>query len=88
MLGQEGETYPRHIGHYKTLKRIGNLAYEFELPHDLAKVHPVFHISMVKKCMDGPSLIIPTEGIGIKDFLSYEEILVQILDCQVRKVEY
>ncbi|WMV42175.1 hypothetical protein MTR67_035560 [Solanum verrucosum] len=41
---------------------------------------------MLKKCMGDPSLIIPTENIGIKDSLSYEEILVQILDCQVRKL--
>ncbi|KAH0748577.1 hypothetical protein KY290_027809 [Solanum tuberosum] len=39
-----------------------------------------------KKCMGDPSLIITTEDIGIKDRLSYEEILVQILDRQVRKL--
>ncbi|XP_049409075.1 uncharacterized protein LOC125872371 [Solanum stenotomum] len=38
-----------------------------------------------KKSMDNPSLIIPTEAIEIKDRVSYEEIPVQILDCQVRK---
>ncbi|WMV15310.1 hypothetical protein MTR67_008695 [Solanum verrucosum] len=31
-------------------------------------------------------IIIQTEDIGIKDSLSYEEIPVQILDCQVRKL--
>ncbi|WMV55017.1 hypothetical protein MTR67_048402, partial [Solanum verrucosum] len=41
---------------------------------------------MLKKCMGDPSLIIPTEDIGIKDSLSYEEIPVQILDRQVRKL--
>ncbi|WMV42436.1 hypothetical protein MTR67_035821 [Solanum verrucosum] len=39
---------------------------------------------MLKKCMGNPSLIIPTEDIGINDSLSYEEIPVQILDRQVR----
>ncbi|WMV07782.1 hypothetical protein MTR67_001167 [Solanum verrucosum] len=38
---------------------------------------------MLKKCMGDPSLIIPTEDIGIKDNLPYEEIPVQILDRQV-----
>ncbi|KAK4720757.1 hypothetical protein R3W88_010990 [Solanum pinnatisectum] len=65
---------------------IGNVAYELELPQDFVVVHPVFHISMLKKCMDNPSLIIPTEDIGIKDSLSYKEIPVQILDRQVRKL--
>ncbi|WMV13637.1 hypothetical protein MTR67_007022 [Solanum verrucosum] len=33
-----------------------------------------------------PSLIIPTEDIGIKDNFSYEEISVQNLDCQLQKL--
>ncbi|WMV54836.1 hypothetical protein MTR67_048221 [Solanum verrucosum] len=41
---------------------------------------------MLKKCMGDPSSIIPTADIGIKDSLSYEEIFVQILDRQVRKL--
>ena len=64
----------------------GNVAYELELLQELAAVHSVFHISMLKKCVGDPSLIIPTEDIGIKDSLSYEEIPVQILDHQVRKL--
>ncbi|WMV19143.1 hypothetical protein MTR67_012528 [Solanum verrucosum] len=70
----------------KISKRIGNVAYELELSQELATVHPVFHISMLKKCMGNPSLIIPTEDIGIEDRLSYEDIHVQILDRQVRKL--
>ncbi|WMV23008.1 hypothetical protein MTR67_016413 [Solanum verrucosum] len=53
---------------------------------ELAAVHPVFHISMLKKCIGDPSLILPTESIKIKDNLSYEEIPVQILDRQVRRL--
>ncbi|WMV36632.1 hypothetical protein MTR67_030017 [Solanum verrucosum] len=53
---------------------------------ELAAVHPVFHISMLKKCIGGPSLILPTESIRIKDSLSYEEIPVQILDRQILKL--
>ncbi|WMV10056.1 hypothetical protein MTR67_003441 [Solanum verrucosum] len=67
-------------------KRIDNVAYELELPQELAAVHPVFHVSILKKCMGDPSLIIPTEDIGIKDRLSYKEIPLQILDRQVRKL--
>ncbi|WMV40789.1 hypothetical protein MTR67_034174 [Solanum verrucosum] len=66
--------------------RIDNVAYELELPQELTTVHPVFHISMLKKCMGDPSLIIPTEDIGIKENLFYEKIPIQILDRQVRKL--
>ncbi|KAK4733550.1 hypothetical protein R3W88_007811 [Solanum pinnatisectum] len=85
-FGKKGKLCPRYIGHYRISKRIGNVAYELELPKELAAVHPVFHISILKKCMRDPSLIIPTEDIGIKDNLSYEEIPIQILDHQVHKL--
>ncbi|WMV50872.1 hypothetical protein MTR67_044257 [Solanum verrucosum] len=85
-FGKKGKLSPRYIGPYRISKRIGNVAYELELRQELVVVHPVFHISMLKKCMDDPLLIIPTENIGIKDSLSYEEIPVQIQDRQVRKL--
>ncbi|WMV42357.1 hypothetical protein MTR67_035742 [Solanum verrucosum] len=75
-FGKKGKLSPRYIGPYRISKRIGNVTYELELPQELAAVHPIFHISMLKKCMGDPSLIIPTEDIGIKDSLSYGEILV------------
>ncbi|KAK4723982.1 hypothetical protein R3W88_026761 [Solanum pinnatisectum] len=85
-FGKKGKLSPRYIGPYRISKRIGNVAYELELPQDLTIVHPVFHISTLKKSMGDPSLIIPTKNIGIKDSLSYGEIPVQILDRQVRKL--
>ena len=36
--------------------------------------------------MGDPSLIVPTESIGVKKSLIYEEISVQILDRQVCKL--
>ncbi|WMV50532.1 hypothetical protein MTR67_043917 [Solanum verrucosum] len=85
-IGNKGKLTPRYIGPYKISKRVGNVAYELELPQELATVHPIFHISMLKKCMGDPSLIIPTEDICMKDSLSYVEISVQILDRQARKL--
>ncbi|KAH0715068.1 hypothetical protein KY284_007973 [Solanum tuberosum] len=82
-FGKKGKFSPRYIGPYRIAKRISSVAYELELTLELAVVHPVFHVSMLKKCIGNPSLIIPTKNIGIKDSLSYEEIHVQILDRQV-----
>ena len=42
---------PRYIGPYEVLQRVGNLAYELKLPNNLAYVHPVFHVSMLRKCL-------------------------------------
>nr|XP_009767178.1 PREDICTED: uncharacterized protein LOC104218392 [Nicotiana sylvestris] len=65
---------------------IGHVAYELELPKELAAVHPVFHVSMLNKFMGDPSLLVPTEIIGVKDSMSYEEIPVAILDRQIHKL--
>ncbi|WMV54520.1 hypothetical protein MTR67_047905 [Solanum verrucosum] len=85
-FGKKGKLSPQYIGPYRISKRINNVAYELELPPELAAVHLVFHISMLKKCMGDSSFIIPTEDIGIKDSLSYKEIPVEILNRQVRKL--
>ncbi|WMV28789.1 hypothetical protein MTR67_022174 [Solanum verrucosum] len=85
-FGKKGKLNPRCIGPYRIVKRIDNVAYELELPQELVAVHPIFHISMLKKCIGDPSLILPTESIRIKESLSYEEVPVQILDRQVRSL--
>ncbi|XP_075088200.1 uncharacterized protein LOC142170244 [Nicotiana tabacum] len=85
-FGKKGKLSPRYIGPYRILRRIGQVAYELKLPQELAVVHPVFHVSMLKKFMGELSLVVPTEVIGVKDSLSYEEILVAILDRQIRKL--
>ncbi|WMV46648.1 hypothetical protein MTR67_040033 [Solanum verrucosum] len=85
-FGKKGNLSPQYIGPYRIFKRIGNIASKLELLSELAAVQPVFQVSMLKKCMGDPSLILPTKNIGIKDSLSYEEIPVQILDRQVHKL--
>ena len=71
---KKGKVSPLYVGHYKIFKRIGNLAYELEIPQELTAVHQVFHVSMLKKYMCDPSLIIPIENVEIKYNLYYEEI--------------
>ncbi|WMV54915.1 hypothetical protein MTR67_048300 [Solanum verrucosum] len=73
-------------GPYRILKRVSNVAYELELPVELAVVHPVFHISLLKKCVGDPTLILPLESVVAKDSLTYEEVPVAILNRQVRRL--
>ncbi|WMV54817.1 hypothetical protein MTR67_048202 [Solanum verrucosum] len=85
-FGKKGKLSPRYVGPYKILKRIGKVAYEFNLPNELAPVHSVFHISMLKKCIRDPPFIIPLEGLGVDESHSYEEISIKILDQQVKRL--
>jgi hypothetical protein len=40
-----GKLSPRFIGPFLILKRVGEVAYQLELPDHLADVHDVFHVS-------------------------------------------
>ncbi|WMV19310.1 hypothetical protein MTR67_012695 [Solanum verrucosum] len=68
------------------LKRVGKVDYELELPAELAAVHPVFHILLLKKCVGDPTSIVPLESVAMKDSITYEDVLVEILDRQVRRL--
>ena len=62
---------PRYVGHYEISQTIGKVAYKLKLPSELTLVHPVFHVSMLKKCIGDPESIIPIEGLGVLDNLFF-----------------
>ena len=68
------------------MKRVGKVAFELKLPAELAAVHPVFHISLLKKCVGDQASIVPLESVAVKDSLFYEDVPVEILDHQVRRL--
>ena len=57
-----------------------------DLPSDLEAVHPVFHVSMLRKCIGDPSIVFPVDDVQVTKELSYEEKPVGILDRQVRRL--
>ncbi|WMV30222.1 hypothetical protein MTR67_023607 [Solanum verrucosum] len=85
-FGKKGKLSPRYIGPHKVIRIIGQVAYELELPQGLSTVHPVFHVSMLQKCVGDPSRITPTEDVQVTRYLTYEKVLIAILDRQVRKL--
>jgi hypothetical protein len=48
-FGIKGKLSPRYIGPYLITARVGSLAYRLQLPESMAGVHPVFHVSMLRK---------------------------------------
>ena len=62
------------------------VSYELELPAGLGGVHPVFHVSMLRKCIGDPSRVFPIDDMQVTEELTYEEQPVAILDRQVRKL--
>ena len=49
-------------------------------------MHPMFHISMLKKCIGHLTSIISLEDFGVDENHSYEEVSIEILDQQVKKL--
>ena len=80
-FAKKGKLNPLYVGPFKIFCHFGKVAYELESPSDLASVHPVFHVSLLKKCIGDPAVVVPIHSIDIQNSLSYEEIPVEILDC-------
>ena len=85
-FGKKGKISTRYVGPYKILKRVVKVAYELELSANLAAVHSVFYISLLKKCVGDPTSIVSLGSATVKDSLSYEDVPVEILDRQVRRL--
>ncbi|XP_057985315.1 uncharacterized protein LOC131170274, partial [Hevea brasiliensis] len=86
-FGKKGKLSPRFVGPFEILERIGAVAYRLALSPGFAHVHPVFHISMLRKYVPDPSHILQPQTMQIRNDMSYEEQPVKILDRQIRKLQ-
>jgi len=85
-FGKRGKLSPRYVSPYKIFRCVGKVSYELKLPNDLASVHPIFHVSMLKKCVGDPTYIVPLEGLGVNDNVSYEEVPTETLNRKVKNM--
>ena len=83
---KRGKLNPRYIGPFEVLKRVGYVAYELTLPQGLSGVHPVFHVSMLKRYHGDGNYIIRWDSVLLDENLFYEEEPVAILDREIRKL--
>jgi hypothetical protein len=70
---------PRYVDPYPIVIRIGKVAYKLELPLELTGVHPVFHVSQLRKCVVVEKRV-PAQALDVQDTLEYLEYPVRILD--------
>jgi hypothetical protein len=83
-FGIKGKLSPRYIGPYLITTRVGSLAYRLQLPESMAGVHPVFHISMLRKYIRDPELKIKVDPIIIQQDLTIDAQPVHILEFSKR----
>lgn len=56
------------------------MAYECVLPPSLSAIHPMFHVSMLKKYLSDKSHKLQHEELDVQPDLFYEEEAMHILD--------
>ena len=76
---------PRFLGPYQILRRIGPVAYEIALPPQLANLHPVFHVSQLRKYVFDPSHVLEAEDVQVRENLQVVVQPVAIEDRQVKE---
>jgi hypothetical protein len=84
-LQVKGKLAPRYIGPFKILARRGEVSYQLELPLELSKVHDVFHVSLLRKCLEVPEKAdifknIDHHSMDINKDLTYREVPIRILE--------
>ena len=72
-FGRKGKLSPRYVGPFQILRRVGKTAYELALPPNMDKVHPVFHVSMLRKYLHEESYVLEPQTIEIGRDLAYSE---------------
>ena len=86
-FGKWGKLNPQYIGPFGILARIGLVAYKLQLLAELSSVHPVLHVSNLKKCLSNETLVIPLEEIEINENLLFIEEPVEIMDREVKRTK-
>ncbi|GKF17840.1 putative reverse transcriptase domain-containing protein [Tanacetum coccineum] len=69
------------------LAKVGTVAYRLELPQQLSRVHIMFHVSNLKKCLSDEPLAIPLDEIHNDDKLHFVEEPVEIMDREAKRLK-
>ena len=68
------------LGPYEIVSKVGPVAYKLKLPPELSRIHDTFHVSMLRKYIPDPSHVLREQPVQLKENLTYEETLMQIVD--------
>ncbi|WMV18623.1 hypothetical protein MTR67_012008 [Solanum verrucosum] len=82
----KGKLSPRYIGSFEILRTVGEVAYELALPPDFSAIHPVFHVSMLRRYVPDESHVLQYDAVELDDRLTFVEEPVAILPRDVMRL--
>ena len=77
---------PKYLGLYQILKKVGPIAYQIALPPSLSNLHPVFHVSQLRRYNPDPSHILAVDEVQVKDNLTYKAQPQKITDQRMKSL--
>ena len=83
-FGIKGKLAPRYVEPFRIIEICGPIAYKLELPEQLQRVHNVFHVSQLKKCLKPPIDVEVEIEIPLQEDLTYAEYPARVLDTRMR----
>jgi hypothetical protein len=83
-FGIKGKLAPRYIAPYPIIDKYGIKSDQVELPVKLSRVHNVFHVSQLKRCLKPPTDVVIEDTIPLEPDLTYKAYPIKILDQQDR----
>jgi hypothetical protein len=66
-FGKKGKLSPRFVGPFEITQREGRLAYRIALSPNLVRTHDVFRVSMLRKYIANPDVILKYELLEIQE---------------------
>ena len=87
-FGKRGKLSPRFLIPFTILEKIGLQAYQLELPPEIDRIHPMFHMCYLRKCLAKEESIIPLTEIRVDNSNRCIEGPKAILERKTNKLHH
>ena len=81
-FGKWGKLSSKYIRPFEVLKRVGTVSYRLALHLNLAGVHAIFYVSMLRKYTPNPTHVVEWGELVVDANGTFEEGPVRIMDSQ------
>ncbi|GJR70089.1 putative reverse transcriptase domain-containing protein [Tanacetum coccineum] len=85
--GKKGKLAPRFVAPFEIIEKVGNVAYQLDLPEELNGVHDTFYVWNLKMCLADPTLQVLLDEIRVDDKLNFVEEPMEIMEREFKKLK-